>query len=46
MKLPRIISQHLLATTLGVVVLVGGGGWLVVRSRPAEIKYTKANVRR
>jgi HlyD family secretion protein len=46
MKLPRFISQHLLATTLGVVVLVGGGGWLVVRSRPAEIKYTKANVRR
>src|ERR1700684_3230332 len=46
MKLPRFISQHLLATTLGVVVLVGGGGWLVVRSRPAEIKYTMTNVRR
>ena len=46
MKLPRFIGQHLLATTLGVVVLVGGGGWLVVRSRPAEIKYTTANVRK
>jgi HlyD family secretion protein len=46
MKLPRFISQHLLATTLGLVVLVGGGGWLVVRSRPVEIKYTKANVRK
>jgi HlyD family secretion protein len=46
MKLPRFIGQHLIATTLGVVVLVGGGGWLVYRSRPAEIKYTKANVRR
>jgi HlyD family secretion protein len=46
MKLPRFISQHLLATTLGVVILVGGGGWLVVRSRPAEVKYTMTNVRR
>jgi HlyD family secretion protein len=46
MKLPRFIGQHLIATTLGVVVLFGGGGWLVVRSRPAAIKYTTANVRR
>jgi HlyD family secretion protein len=46
MKLPRIIGQHLIATTLGVVVLIGGGGWFYVRSRPAEVKYTKANVRR
>src|SRR5580704_4107318 len=46
MKLPRFIGQHLIATTLGVVVLFGGGGWLVVRSRPAEIKYTTAAVKR
>ena len=46
MKLPRFIGQHLIATTLGAVVLVGGGSWLYVRSRPAEIKYTKSNVKR
>jgi HlyD family secretion protein len=46
MKLPKFIGQHLIATTLGVVVLAGGGGYLVVRNRPAEVKYTKANVRK
>ncbi|HEY4839405.1 MAG TPA: hypothetical protein VIH72_12400, partial [Candidatus Acidoferrales bacterium] len=46
MKLPRFISQHLIATTLGVVVVVGGGGWLVARNRTPEVKYTMAPVRR
>jgi HlyD family secretion protein len=46
MKLPRIISQHLVATTLGVIVVVGGGGWLVARNRTPEIKYTMASVRK
>jgi HlyD family secretion protein len=46
MKLPRFIGQHLIATTLGVIVVVGGGGWLVVRNRAPEVKYTTAPVRK
>src|SRR5580693_3930662 len=46
MKLPKIIGQHLIATTLGVIVVVGGGSWLVVRNRAPEVKYTMAPVRK
>ena len=28
------------------ITVVGGGSWLVIRSRPAEIKYTMAGVRK
>nr|HEV7952418.1 efflux RND transporter periplasmic adaptor subunit [Candidatus Acidoferrales bacterium] len=46
MKLPKIIGQHLIATTLGLIVVVGGGSWLVVRNRAPEVKYTMAPVRK
>jgi len=46
MKLPKIITQHKLATALCFVLVAGGGTAYVIKSRPAEVKYTMAPVRR
>jgi HlyD family secretion protein len=46
MKLPRIIVNHRLATALCVVLIGGGTAAYVIKSRPAEVKYTIAAVRR
>jgi HlyD family secretion protein len=46
MKFPKIITQHKLATALCVVLVAGGGTAYVIKSRPPEVKYTTAAVKR
>jgi HlyD family secretion protein len=46
MKLPKLISNHRIAATLALFVIVGGPGYYYYRGRAPEIKYTMANVRR
>jgi HlyD family secretion protein len=46
MKMPGIISKHRLASLLCVVLVAGGGTAYYYKSRPAEVKYTMATVRK
>jgi HlyD family secretion protein len=46
MKIPKIISQHRLATALCLVLVAGGTTYTVIHSRPAATKYTMAAVHR
>lgn len=46
MKMPGIIAKHRLASLLCLVLVAGGGTAYYVKSRPAEVKYTTAAVRK
>jgi HlyD family secretion protein len=46
MKMPGIIAKHRLASVLCLVLVAGGGTAYYVKSRPAEVKYTTAAVRK
>jgi len=46
MKLPKVISNHRIAASLALVIIIGGPSYFYYRGRTPEIKYTMANVRR
>ncbi|HLW97035.1 MAG TPA: efflux RND transporter periplasmic adaptor subunit [Candidatus Acidoferrales bacterium] len=46
MKLPNFISNHRIAASLALVIIIGGPSYYYYRGRTPEIKYTMANVRR
>lgn len=46
MKLPNFISNHRIAASLALVVIIGGPSYYYYRGRTPEIKYSTAPVRR
>ncbi len=46
MKLPNMIRNHRIVTSLAVLIIIGGPSYYYYKGRTPEIKYTMANVRR